>query len=178
MNIPNILSIFRLCLVPVFAIMYFSGLSYARPCSALIYALASFTDYLDGYIARKYDLITNLGRVLDPLGDKMFTLAVLSCLAIDRIIPFWALIVFFSKEMLMGIGGLFVHKRLHEDMPSSNFLGKASTGLFFAVCAVLLVAELPNTAVVSMISAALGVSLMAFASYLINLFRLMKREPE
>jgi Phosphatidylglycerophosphate synthase len=173
MNIPNMLSVFRLCLVPAFVILYFSGLVHAKYYAALTYFLASFTDFLDGYIARRFNLITNLGRVLDPLGDKMFTLAALSCLAIDEIIPLWALCLFFTKEMLMGIGGLWVHKRLQKEMPSANMLGKTATVLFFVVCVILLVVDVPKNVSIPLISAALSVSMMALVSYLISFFKLI-----
>ena len=69
LNTPNMLSIFRLCLVPVFVVIYFSGLENSALLAALVYAVAIDTDFLDGS-ARKYNLITNLGKVLDPWAIK------------------------------------------------------------------------------------------------------------
>ena len=85
-NVPNILSAFRIALVPVFVAAYFLDGGKVKVFAAAVYALATLTDFLDGFIARKYNLITNLGRVLDPIGDKLMTLAVVSCITIDRII--------------------------------------------------------------------------------------------
>jgi len=179
LNIPNILSLLRLCLVPVFVIVYFSPLPNAGVWAVAVYVLATITDYLDGHIARKYHLITNLGRVLDPLGDKMFTFAVLACLAIDGMIPWWIVIIFVGKEALMGIGGLLIHRRARVDIPSSNYIGKTATVLFFLVCAVLILFDnIPHTAAVIMICAALAVSLAAFVSYLTKYLRIMRERKE
>lgn len=153
-------------MIPVFVLSYFSGLPYAKLIAAGVYAVATITDYLDGYIARKYNLITNLGRILDPLGDKLLTFSALLCITIDKVIPFWALGVFFVKEALMGLGGLLIQYRAKVDMPPSNYLGKTATALFFIVCLALLLFEgIPQKAAIMMVSAALIVSLAALISY-------------
>ena len=90
MNLPNLLSLFRLALVPVFSAVFFSGLPNARPLSAGVYALAFFTDIADGWIARHYNQVTPLGRILDPLADKLMTFVVILCITIAGIIPVWA----------------------------------------------------------------------------------------
>lgn len=175
MNIPNILSLFRLALVPAFIIVYFSQLAYSTIYAALIYALACFTDVLDGYIARKYHLTTNLGKILDPLGDKMMTLTVLVCIAVDKLIPLWVIVVFTLKELLMGLGGLILHKKMSE-LPSSNFLGKAATVIFFLVCtALMLFNNISQEMAGMMIGIAVGVMLIAFGGYLITFTKLVKK---
>lgn len=71
MNTPNTLSLIRIFLVPVFAVLYFLPYSFAPYLAFAIFVLASFTDFLDGYIARKYNLVTDLGKLLDPIADKL-----------------------------------------------------------------------------------------------------------
>ena len=100
MNIPNMLSVIRICLVPVFILVYFGDSPNSNIGAAIVYAIASLTDILDGRIARKYNITSNLGRILDPLGDKLMTMAVIVCITIDRVIPFWAVTVFLIKECL------------------------------------------------------------------------------
>lgn len=178
LNTPNMLSIFRLCLVPAFVVVYFSGLPYSRWWAVGIYALATFTDYLDGHLARKYNLITNLGKVLDPLGDKMLTFAVLACIAIDGIIPSWIVIIIFAKEALMGLGGLLIHRRAKVEIPPSNYIGKTATGLFFVVCVVLMLFPVSETASTVLICIAVVVSLAAFVSYVIRYISIMKMRKE
>ncbi|MDR2530239.1 MAG: CDP-alcohol phosphatidyltransferase family protein [Oscillospiraceae bacterium] len=165
-TIPNLLSIFRLLLVPVFAVTYFDGGEYSGLRAVLIYILAGLTDILDGYIARKYKMMSALGRVLDPLGDKLMAFTVLVCITVDETIPPWAVITFFVKEVLMGIGALVLFRKI-ADTPPSNVFGKTSTVVFFAVCVILIVGKghikppIPSI----MITGAIVIMLLAFASY-------------
>jgi Phosphatidylglycerophosphate synthase len=178
LNTPNILSLFRLCLVPVFIIVYFSGLERASLYAAGIYALALFTDFLDGYIARRFNLITNLGKVLDPLGDKMITFSVLACITIDGIIPVWIVFAFACKELMMGVGGIIIHKRAKVEIPPSNPIGKSSTVIFFLVCVLLIIFDIPHTAAVTMICVALLISFSAFISYVWSFKKIMRQRGD
>ncbi len=175
MNLPNMLSIIRLCMVPLYVIVYFSGVKNAHLLAVIVYALATFTDFLDGYIARKRNCITNMGKVLDPLGDKMLTTAVLVCLLIDKIIPGWIVLIVVAKEALMGIGGLLIHRRAKVEIPPSNYIGKTATVLFFVICAALMLFRIEHTIAVALVGLAVAVSLAAFASYLYRFIRIMKQ---
>lgn len=78
MNLPNRLTVLRIILIPVFvAAYYITAIPYNYLISAIIFALAAFTDFLDGYIARKYSLVTDLGKFLDPIADKVLVAAAL-----------------------------------------------------------------------------------------------------
>ncbi len=174
MNLPNWLSLFRLALVPAFIAVYFSGLEYANVLAVIIYGIASLTDILDGKIARKYNQTTKLGRILDPLGDKVMTFSVLLCITIDRIIPIWAVVIFVIKELLMVIGGFILMKK-SSDMPPSNYLGKCSTVVFFLVCVYLtLFKNTPETVATILISIAILFSIAALVSYLVRYIRMMR----
>lgn len=178
MGLPNILSISRLVLVPVFVIVYFSGLEFATVYAAIIFLVASLTDVLDGMIARKYNMTSKLGKILDPLGDKVMTFTVLICITIDRIIPWWAVLVFAGKEVAMGLGGLVIHKRLKE-IPPSNYLGKTATAVIFVVCMFLMLFPfIPTDIAQGMISFAIGVTLVAFGSYIITFSKHVKAKPD
>ncbi|MDR0325054.1 MAG: CDP-alcohol phosphatidyltransferase family protein [Oscillospiraceae bacterium] len=171
MNVPNILSLIRLCVVPLVPLVYFSDLPHANLWAALIYLLATLTDALDGYIARKFNLITRLGRVLDPLADKLMSFCVLVCIIINEPPLFWAGAVFFIKEVCMGLGALVQYKKIN-DVPPSNILGKISTAYFFVVCFVILVYPgLHETAKIIAISTALALNVSAFAIYLWRFIR-------
>ena len=174
MNLPNMLSLLRLCMVPLYVIVYFSGMKNAHLLALLVYALATFTDFLDGYLARKNNCITNLGKVLDPLGDKMLTTAVLVCLLIDGIIPGWIVLIIVAKEVLMGLGGLVIHRKAKVEIPPSNYIGKTATVLFFVVCAILMLFNIDHNVAVALVSLAVAVSLAAFVSYLCRFIRIMK----
>lgn len=129
MNIPNILTLFRLFLIPVYILFFFSTLTNSLILSILIFLLAGVTDILDGYIARKYNLITKWGTVLDPLADKLMLLTVLSCLVIRSYIPLWILIIVAVKEIFMIVSSTFLYKK--DTVIPSNIFGKITTFLFY-----------------------------------------------
>ncbi len=126
-HLPNILSGLRLILVGVFVMLFRAG----RYLPALlIFVCAFFTDVLDGYLARTYGWVTNIGKLLDPLADKLMTLAVLVCVYLGKhkaaYLVLFLLMAF--KELLMVIGGAFMAKR--NVVAVASWPGKASTGLF------------------------------------------------
>jgi CDP-diacylglycerol--glycerol-3-phosphate 3-phosphatidyltransferase len=167
--IPNLLSAFRICLVPVFIIVYFTETGAVKVYAISIYALAALTDFLDGFIARKLNLTTKLGKFLDPLGDKLMTVSVMTCLTVDGVIPVWAVTTAFTKELLMGIGGMVLHKKTQGDIPPSNILGKASTVAFCAVCLALMIfTGIPKSAAALMIAGAIALMLIALLSYILT----------
>jgi len=129
MNVPNALTLLRLFLIPVFILVFFSGSEHNLMYSISIFLIAGFTDVLDGYIARKYNLITKWGIVVDPLADKLMLTTVLTCLVIDKYIPLWILIVVAAKEASMIIAGMILYKK--NTVIPSNVFGKVSTFLFY-----------------------------------------------
>lgn len=174
MNLPNLLSLLRLCLVPVFAVVFFSPDPNSHSWAALIYAVAFATDIADGYIARRFDMITKLGHILDPLADKLMTFTVIICVALDGTIPMWAIAVFFCKEALMGLGGLAMYRKV-KDVQPSNWWGKASTGVFFVVLAALVLFPIPRPWSTAMISFALALTVAALCRYARDFLQMMKK---
>lgn len=129
MNVPNILTLFRLFLIPVFVLVFFSTTDNSLIYSVSIFLVAGATDVLDGYIARKYNLVTKWGMVLDPLADKLMLLTVLGCLAIEDYAPGWIVAIIALKEVFMIISGMFLYR--NNTVIPSNIFGKASTLLFY-----------------------------------------------
>lgn len=175
MNVPNALSLLRIAMVPAFAGVFFSDLPHAHRWAGLIFLLAALTDMLDGRIARKYNKITRLGRVLDPLADKLMTAAALLCIMISKLIPLWIFIVFAVKEILMGLGSVVLYRHI-DDVPPSNILGKASTVVFFTSCLVMMLFEIPPKAATIVMTCALALTLIAFVGYALNMFRLISEK--
>ena len=104
MNLPNKLTIFRVILIPVFIIALMSGIipePVNRYVGVVIFCVASFTDYLDGHIARKYNLVTNFGKFMDPLADKLLVCSALICLIELGQIPAWVVIIIISREFII-----------------------------------------------------------------------------
>lgn len=104
MNLPNKLTLFRVVLIPVFIIVLMSGLISGpmnRYIAVAIFCIASFTDYLDGHIARKYHLVTNFGKFMDPLADKLLVSAALICMIEIGMLPAWIVIIVISREFII-----------------------------------------------------------------------------
>ena len=173
--VPNILSIFRICLVPVFVVAFFTDERDIKYYAILVYAIAGLSDFLDGFIARRFKAQSKLGKLLDPLGDKLMTFTVLVCITITRHVLIPATSIFFIKEVLMGIGGLVLHKKARSEMPPANFVGKVSTLVFFAVCIVLMFfVNIPDSIAVLMTSIAISLTLIALGVYIKTYVNIMK----
>jgi len=173
--VPNLISIFRICLVPVFIVLYFSDERDIKIYAVSVYAVATFSDFLDGFMARRYKASTNLGKFLDPLGDKMMTISVMTCITIDGLIPIWAVLIAGTKEVLMAVGGFVVHKVAHVEIPASNLIGKTSTVVFFLVCVtIMLFKDIPREIAVWMITGAMVLMFVALASYINTYITVMK----
>ena len=107
--------------------------------SCLVYVLAFFTDVLDGYIARKHDWITNIGKVLDPLADKLMMIAALLCFYRAGKVPLFILLIAMCKEVLMITIGAFLYTK--KVVVYADWFGKIATGLF-VIAVVLTFADL------------------------------------
>jgi CDP-diacylglycerol--glycerol-3-phosphate 3-phosphatidyltransferase len=94
-NLPNQLTVLRVAMIPIFIAALMSGHSYM---AAALFAAASLTDALDGWIARKYSLVTNFGKLMDPLADKLLVVSALVCLVELGEIPAWMVIVILARE--------------------------------------------------------------------------------
>ena len=125
--IPNYLTILRLILVPIiFGLILYEQYTFA----IFFYIIANLTDILDGFIARKFDLTSDFGKLMDPLADKITQISTILALIIKRIIPFWILIVFSIKEIIMIIVASVLYKKKIVTV-HSKWYGKAATVLLF-----------------------------------------------
>ncbi|MDR0813890.1 MAG: CDP-alcohol phosphatidyltransferase family protein [Oscillospiraceae bacterium] len=176
-NIPNLISGVRIALVPVFIAVYLLEKTEIKITAIIIYAAAGVSDFLDGYIARKFKLTTKLGKVLDPLGDKLMMVSALVMITVDRIIPFWAAAAVIIKEAMMGIGGLIISRRNNKDIPPSNIIGKISTVLFIAACLTLMLLRgiLSMTVRTVIIVIPVAFMLVAFGTYVNTYITFMNR---
>ncbi len=126
-NIPNVLSLFRLLLVPVFLIVFFYESSDYHIGALVVFVIASLTDALDGLIARKTNQITKYGVVLDPLADKLLKAATLISFAIVGVIPVWLTATLITIDLALIITGVCLFKK--KITIPSNFLGKLGTAV-------------------------------------------------
>ncbi len=103
MNLPNKITIFRVCMIPIFLIfMLVSSIPGGRYIAAGIFIIAALSDLLDGYIARKYNLVTNFGKFMDPLADKLLVSSALICLLELKLIPAWIVIIIIAREFIIS----------------------------------------------------------------------------
>lgn len=130
LNVPNTLTFIRMLLIPLYLILFIDGMKYP---ALIIFLAASFTDLLDGMIARRYHQITDLGKLMDPLADKLMVLTVMFSMAIGnaaipKVVPWAAVAILLGKEFVMMVGGLLMLRR--NIVVYSHFIGKAAHFLF------------------------------------------------
>ncbi|MTI49557.1 CDP-diacylglycerol--glycerol-3-phosphate 3-phosphatidyltransferase [Sporosalibacterium faouarense] len=167
MNIPNILTVIRLLLIPVFISIFFSSMDNNILYATYVFALAGITDVLDGYIARKYNLVTKWGTVLDPLADKLMQITVLICFTIAKYLSVWVIVVIGIKELLMITGGLFLFYGKDKTVIPANKFGKIAT-ISFYIAILAFAFELNHIVSYSLIIITIVLTLSAFVNYLIG----------
>lgn len=138
MNIPNVLTIVRFMLIPVFA--YF--LSARHYIVAMLLFLASgLTDVLDGYIARKYDLVTSWGKIADPMADKLMQITAFIILSLVlKVIPIELVLIILAKEIMMGLGAIVLYRE-KKYVVSANWYGKMTTVFIYLAIIMLMFDE-------------------------------------
>lgn len=174
-NIPNILSGFRLALIPVFVWQMLAGNTVA---AGIILILSGITDLLDGKLARRFGWVTDLGKILDPIADKLTQFAVSVTLAV-RLWDYWYLFaILVIKDLVMLIlGGTLVGKGIHID--GAKWFGKVSTCVYYgATILIVLVPSIPQWAVITLLSLAVVCSLIAAVMYIPEYVRYRKENRE
>lgn len=129
-TIPNILSTIRIILIPLFIWLYAIQQNY--PAAAAVLLISGITDIVDGYIARTFQLISNLGKILDPVADKLTQAATLFCLVTRFPAMLIVLILLIIKELFVGITGWMVFRKTKEVF-GANWHGKVATCLLYAM---------------------------------------------
>jgi len=134
-TVPNMLSILRLVFVPIFLWLILTG---QDNWAVVVLTLSGITDYLDGKIARRYNLVTRFGQLLDPVSDRLYILSTLLGLAWREIIPWWLVAILVARE-IFGTALLMVVRHYGYRALPVHFIGKAATfDLLFAFPLILL----------------------------------------
>lgn len=143
MNLPNKLTLFRVVLIPFFVFFllapYFEG--YGNYIAVAIFIVASITDFLDGKIARKYNLVTNFGKFMDPLADKLLVCSALICLIQLELIPAWVVIIIIAREFI--ISGFRLVASDNGVVIAASYWGKFKTA-FQMLTVIVLILNIPN----------------------------------
>lgn len=143
-NIPNMLSVLRIILVFVYiAVFFFSN----KFVAAGVFLFAGITDIIDGYLARKNNWVSDAGKILDPIADKLMQCAALVCLTVANMVPLWFSAPYILKEVLMLLGGLFMLKKRDVHVVS-NVFGKIAAVLFYAVIILVMLLSEPWQSVI------------------------------
>lgn len=166
LTIPNLLSLFRLLLIPVYMTIYLNA-SQTRDyvVAALILAISCLTDMIDGKIARKFNMITTFGKFLDPVADKVTQFTLIICLSIKHPILWNLILLFVIKESFQFIAGLITYRK-GRMLTGALITGKiCTTVLFVSLTAMILMPDMSKQAV-NIITVVDGIfMLMAFADY-------------
>ena len=141
-NIPNILTVLRFLLIPIILKSIFAG-NYLL--AFVFFTLSGITDVLDGFIARKFNLISNFGKLMDPLADKLTQISVLAALVTFNLIPVWILVIVIFKELIMVLGASFLYGK--DVVVYSKWYGKLATVLFYLAIVISLITSQFNITV-------------------------------
>jgi cardiolipin synthase len=146
LTVPNLLSLFRLLLIPVFLVLLVAG---QYGWALLVLVVSSLTDFVDGYVARHFNQVSRLGQLLDPAADRLFIFSTLIGLAWTGFIPWWLAGAIFARELLLLIVGVILANHGYGPLPVHH-LGKMGTfALLTAMPLLVLGAAFPQIAAVT-----------------------------
>lgn len=167
MNLPNKLTVVRMVLVPFFvAALLLSKTNDSLKWVALaLFVIASLTDFADGYIARKYNLVTNFGKFMDPLADKILTISGMICLVELGRIPSWIVVIIVAREFI--ISGFRLVAAENGVVIAANYWGKFKT-TFQMIMIILMIMNIPQLQIVTNIVMwiALALTLISLWTYI------------
>ena len=171
-TIPNILSMFRLILIPIIMVLYFTE---HYTASIVLIAISAATDVVDGRIARRFNMISDLGKILDPLADKLTEGMLLICLANRYKLMIVLFLMMALKETFMVLLGLKAIKQ--GTVISAQWYGKVYTVLVYAtVLALLIFTGIPHNVGNIMICVCIGIAIFTLIMYIIFYRKIIKQE--
>ncbi len=175
MNLPNKLTTFRVILIPFFVFFLLTDLvgAWGKWIALSIFIVASLTDFLDGYLARKYNLVTNFGKFMDPLADKLLVCSAMICLIEKGAIPSWIVTIIIAREFI--ISGFRLIASDNGVVIAASYWGKFKT-VFQMVMICLMIADIKQIAIVTTIVMyiALALTVISLVDYLIKNKDVMK----
>ena len=174
LTIPNILSFFRLCLIPIIVWSYCVSKNYIL--TIIVFGISGLTDIVDGYIARHFNMISNFGKVFDPLADKLTQIAIISCL----ITRFWYMVIplaiFVVKEVGMGVVALVTAKKTRT-IKGADWHGKLNTVVFFILMVIHLAwYDIPTPVSIIIVTVSVSMMLISATLYTIRNAKALKAQ--
>ena len=142
LNLPNKITLFRVIMIPIFLVVYLNpSIPYSNYIGATIFLIAALSDFVDGYIARKQNLITNFGKFMDPLADKLLVSAALICFVEYNLLPAWIVFIIIAREFI--ISGFRLVASDNGVVIAASWWGKIKTNLQM-IMSVMLIINLNN----------------------------------
>ena len=168
MNLPNKITVFRVGMIPVFLVfMLVPGIPNGKYIAAAVFVIASVSDFLDGYLARKNNLVTDFGKFMDPLADKLLVCAALICLIELERIPSWIVIIIISREFI--ISGFRLVAADNQVVIAASYWGKFKT-TFQMVMVCLMIANMDALSLLTQIVMWIAVvlTIVSLVDYLVK----------
>ncbi len=177
-NIPNMLSILRLLMVPLFVYLFFKEFDKHEYFALGTFLLASGTDVLDGWLARRNGWVSDLGKIIDPAADKLMQFAACVSLAIKTRYGVILAAAIFVKDFLMMLGGIYLAKKGARKLVVAKWYGKLNTVVLALAVCLLILFYYNDTLAAAVTYTALAMMLFTFVMYFRNVFIKFVNDPE
>ncbi len=173
-TIPNLLSLLRLCMIPLIIWLYCTQKNYAL--TAVVLVLSGLTDMVDGYIARRFNMVTDLGKALDPVADKLTQASVMFCLLSRFRMMLVPLLLLIFKEVCNGVMSLVVIKKTGK-VCGADWHGKVCTWLLYAMMFVHIVwFDISREWTTALIGICVIMMTLSFALYMVRNYKMLTKE--
>lgn len=173
-TIPNLLSFLRLCMIPLIIWLYCAQKNYVL--TAVVLVLSGVTDTIDGFIARRFNMVTDLGKALDPIADKLTQASVMFCLLTRFQMMLVPLLLLIFKEVCNGIMSLFVIKKTGK-VCGADWHGKVCTWLLYAMMFLHIVwFDISRQWSTALISICVIMMTVSFALYMVRNYKMLTKE--
>ena len=173
-TIPNLLSFLRLCMIPLIIWLYCAQKNYVL--TAVVLVLSGLTDTIDGFIARRFNMVTDLGKALDPIADKLTQASVMFCLLTRFQMMLVPLLLLIFKEVCNGIMSLFVIKKTGK-VCGADWHGKVCTWLLYAMMFLHIVwFDISRQWSTALISICVIMMTVSFALYMVRNYKMLTKE--
>ena len=146
-NLPNCLFFFRILLIPLFLYVYFvADFKNRYLVAAFVLVISGISDFLDGFIARKFNMVTDFGKFIDPVADKLTQFVVAITLLFSYPLAWVLLIIIILKDLMLAIVGLYLYD-YGLKITGASWWGKIATAYFYVIVIVLIGLHIPNTVI-------------------------------
>ncbi len=177
-TIPNILSVIRILLIPVIVAVYFSEMDNSAAWAIALVLLSGLTDVVDGFIARHFNMISDIGKILDPIADKLTQFTVIICISLKHPLLIPVAVIIFIKEILMLIGAVIFVRRGNET-PYARWWGKMTTVILYITMTLFIVSDIfliPDSIMITAVSLSIAGLAFSFYNYIIVYLSGKKKE--